>query len=132
MTPFGGPPAPWFEAWLGRILRGITTHDITCFAGAFAPEARYYLKPHAPPLEGPAAILRHVEAQVLGQSGLVAETEILGFTEEAALVRWRARYTLAATGAREAYDGLVIYRFTPDRLCHLRQSWAVQWADALP
>jgi len=129
---FGGTPAPWFTQWLGQIQRGITAHDIGCFAEAFATEARYFLRPDQPPLEGVSAILRHIEAQFSGQREMHSEVEILGFTEASALVRWRARYTSVQTGLREAYDGLVIYRFTPERQCILRQSWAVQWADPLP
>jgi len=129
---FGDTPAPWFTQWLGQIQRGITAHDINCFADAFAPEARYFLKPHQPPLEGPSAILRHIEAQFSGQRDMQSEVDTLGFTEASALVRWRARYMLVNTGMQEAYDGLVIYGFTPGRQCLLRQSWAVQWADPLP
>lgn len=129
---FGSAPEPWFEAWLARIVSAITRHEIALLEGAFAPEARYHLKPHLPPLEGPEAILRHVAAQFGGQRDLACTTEILGFTPAAALVRWKADYTLTSTGAREAYDGLVIYRFDADRRCVLRQSWAVQFDAALP
>nr|WP_314075720.1 nuclear transport factor 2 family protein [uncultured Roseococcus sp.] len=129
---FGDAPEPWFEEWLERVVGAITRHDITLLHGAFAPEARYFLKPHAPPLEGPEAILRHVAAQFGGQRELSCTTEILGFTPGAALMRWKADYVLTASDAREAYDGLVIYRFDAQRRCLLRQSWAVQWTPALP
>ncbi|MDB5379148.1 MAG: hypothetical protein JWR00_3594 [Rubritepida sp.] len=129
---FGGAPEPWFEDWLARVVGAIARHDIALLEGAFAPGARYFLKTHAPPLEGPDAILRHVAAQFGGQRDLTCATEILGFTPEAALVRWEAGYTLTSTEARESYDGLVIYRFDAARRCLLRQSWAVQWSGALP
>jgi ketosteroid isomerase-like protein len=129
---FGGMPEPWFEDWLARVVGAITRHDISLILGAFAPDARYFLKPQTPPLEGPDAILRHVAAQFGGQRDLTCTTEILGFTSEAALVRWKADYTLTSTDTREAYDGLVIYRFDAGKRCILRQSWAVQWNPALP
>lgn len=129
---FGSAPEPWFEDWLGRVVGAITRHDIALLEGAFAPGARYFLKPHLPPLEGPDAILRHVAAQFGGQRELSCTTEILGFSPVSALVRWKADYTLTATDTHEAYDGLVIYRFDANRRCILRQSWAVQWGGALP
>jgi len=129
---FGGAPEPWFEQWLGRVVGAVTRHDISLLEDAFAPGARYFLKPHLQPLEGPEAILRHVAAQFGGQRGMRCATEILGFTPEAALVRWTAGYTLTSTDAPEAYDGLVIYRFDALRRCILRQSWAAQWNPALP
>lgn len=112
-----------FAGWLTAYGQASVDNDPQASASLFSANASYYESPFDEPLVGRQAIFDYWAAGAQNLTDKTATYEIAALQGSLGVARWRAQFTVKATGQRKALDCLFLVEFDEQGLCCLFREW---------
>jgi ketosteroid isomerase-like protein len=111
------------KEWLAGYRRAWESRDADAAARLFASDAEYFETPYSEPFRGPDGVRRYWASVTADQRDVSFSSETVGVVGDTGIARWKAKFSLASSGATIEMDGVFLLEFGAAGKCKSLREW---------
>ena len=112
-----------FRSWLDAYGHAWEAQDPEASATLYREDALYFETPFGEPMRGADAIRDYSSEAAATQADVRFGSEVLAFSGDTGIARWRASFTRVPSGVRVELDGIFLVTFDDAGRCHEFREW---------